>query len=150
MWPSFSLWAWRILKIRSCLRRPLAPGISSVRAMRLSSVMFFSFNSEMVIFTYGSNSGRGLSGKESCWSKQVRRVEEGSKRPRAGPRLCCAALLDLRSFRCCGGCSRRALVVEADQNLIGGVLEARVWLVQLARCLGGQLTQCVTILNVGK
>ena len=53
MWPSFSLWAWRILKIRSCLRRPLVPGISRVRAMRLSSVMFFSFSSAMVMFTCG-------------------------------------------------------------------------------------------------
>src|ERR1035438_4165980 len=53
MCPSFSLCAWRILKIRSCLRRPLAPGISRVRAMRLSSVMFFSLSSAMVMFTCG-------------------------------------------------------------------------------------------------
>src|SRR5271165_6316296 len=53
MWPSFSLCAWRILKIRSCLRRPLAPGRSSWRAILVNSVMFFSFNSEIVIVTYG-------------------------------------------------------------------------------------------------
>src|SRR5438105_6680831 len=54
MCPSFSLWACRILKIRSCLRSPLAPGSSRERAMRVSSVMFFSFSSAMVMITYGS------------------------------------------------------------------------------------------------
>src|SRR5271165_3998114 len=49
MWPSFSLWAWRILKIRSCLRMPLAPGRSRVRAILVNSVMFFSLSSAMVI-----------------------------------------------------------------------------------------------------
>src|SRR5277367_3368839 len=64
MWPSFSLCAWRILKIRSCLRRPLAPGISSVRAMRLSSVMFFSLSSEMVIFYLQVGCDGGVARKE--------------------------------------------------------------------------------------
>src|SRR5258708_39918168 len=49
MWPSFSLCAWRILKIRSCLRMPLAPGRSRVRAILVNSVMFFSLSSAMVI-----------------------------------------------------------------------------------------------------
>src|ERR1700722_20170158 len=82
MWPSFSLWAWRILKIRSCLRRPLAPGISRVRAMRLSSVIFFSFNSEMVIFTYGGKLWRGLPGRNlasvsgfDCLGKAVAKAQ---------------------------------------------------------------------------
>src|SRR5215470_15022034 len=39
--------------MRSCLRRPLAPGRSRVRAIFVSSVMFFSFSSAIVIFTYG-------------------------------------------------------------------------------------------------
>src|SRR4051812_47882215 len=39
--------------MRSCLRSPLAPGSSSERAMRVSSVMFFSFSSAMVMITYG-------------------------------------------------------------------------------------------------
>ena len=39
--------------MRSCLRRPLAPGSSRVRAILVSSVMFFSFSSEIVMFTYG-------------------------------------------------------------------------------------------------
>src|SRR5580692_10115747 len=49
MCPSFSLCACRILKIRSCLRSPLAPGSSKVLAILVSSVMFFSFNSAMVM-----------------------------------------------------------------------------------------------------
>src|ERR1700734_3540901 len=49
MWPSFSLCACRILKMRSCLRSPLAPGSSKVLAILVSSVMFFSFNSAMVM-----------------------------------------------------------------------------------------------------
>src|ERR1700733_5252484 len=49
MCPSFSLCAWRILKIRSCLRSPLAPGSSKDRAILVSSVMFFSLSSAMVI-----------------------------------------------------------------------------------------------------
>src|SRR5262245_27883681 len=53
MCPSFSLWACRILKMRSCLRMPLAPGRSRARAILVSSVMFFSFSSAIVIVTYG-------------------------------------------------------------------------------------------------
>src|SRR3984957_1793661 len=49
MCPSFSLCACRILKMRSCLRSPLAPGSSKVLAILVSSVMFFSFNSAMVM-----------------------------------------------------------------------------------------------------
>src|SRR5260221_12783550 len=48
-----SLCACRILKIRSCLRRPLALGRSRARAILVSSVIFFSFSSAIVIFTYG-------------------------------------------------------------------------------------------------
>src|SRR5205823_6774223 len=35
--------------MRSCLRRPLAPGSSRVRAILVSSVMFFSLSSAIVI-----------------------------------------------------------------------------------------------------
>src|SRR6202041_1659207 len=49
MWPSFSLWACKILKIRSCLRRALVPAISRPRASLPSSAMLFSFNSEIVM-----------------------------------------------------------------------------------------------------
>jgi hypothetical protein len=40
--------------------------------MRLSSVIFFSFNSEMVIFTYGRKLWRGLPGRNLAGVKQVR------------------------------------------------------------------------------
>src|SRR5664279_6525624 len=50
MCPSFSLCACRILKIKSCLRSPLAPGSSKDRAILVSSVIFFSFSSAIVIF----------------------------------------------------------------------------------------------------
>src|SRR3954463_2667903 len=49
MWPSFSLCACRILKMRSCFRKPLAPGKSKDRAILVSSVIFFSLSSAMVI-----------------------------------------------------------------------------------------------------
>src|SRR5208282_414367 len=52
MCPSFSLCACRILKMRSCLRSPLAPGSSKDRAILVSSVIFFSLSSAMVIFAY--------------------------------------------------------------------------------------------------
>src|SRR5580698_5266852 len=38
--------------MRSCLRRPLAPGSSKDRAILVSSVIFFSLSSAMVICTY--------------------------------------------------------------------------------------------------
>src|ERR1039458_6639239 len=61
MCPSFSLCACKILKMRSCLRSPLAPGSSKDRAILVSSVIFFSFSSAMVIFTYVDFLREGLS-----------------------------------------------------------------------------------------
>src|ERR1035438_2758432 len=93
MWPSFSLCACRILKMRSCLRIPLAPGRSKVLAILVNSVMFFSFSSAMVMIhlnprtrTYslvsagdflkegdagktGQEGGAGLSSPPLCLSK---------------------------------------------------------------------------------
>src|SRR5581483_517933 len=46
MSPSFSAWAWRILKISSCLRSPLMFWTFISRAMVLSSGMLFSFSSD--------------------------------------------------------------------------------------------------------
>src|SRR5260370_13328167 len=60
MCPSFSLCACRILKMRSCLRSPLAPGSSKDRAILVSSVMFFSFSSAMVIGTYVDDFSGGI------------------------------------------------------------------------------------------
>src|SRR5271154_4802416 len=98
--------------MRSCLRRPLAPGISRVRAMRLSSVIFFSFNSEMVIFTYGGSCGgvyrAGILLVLSRFECLGKRVCRG---PEQGRALGCAALLELGCFRCCYGRCRRAFMV---------------------------------------
>jgi hypothetical protein len=38
--------------------------------------MFFSFNSEIVIFTYGRKLLEGFIGKESCWFEQVSSLSE--------------------------------------------------------------------------
>src|SRR5580692_10093973 len=86
MCPSFSLWACRILKMRSCLRRPLAPGSSRDRAMRVNSVMFFSLSSEIVMFTYG-DFAEGRAGGT---------YEEGAK---GATRLCSAPLAFGSSLR---------------------------------------------------
>jgi hypothetical protein len=56
-----------------------------VRAMRLSSVIFFSFNSDMVIFTYGRKLWRGLSGRNLAGVKQVQiSRERGCRGPKQG------------------------------------------------------------------
>src|SRR5580698_10483094 len=49
MCPSFSLCACRILKMRSCLRRPLVPAMSRPRASLPSSAILCSFSSEIVM-----------------------------------------------------------------------------------------------------
>src|SRR2546430_17471364 len=60
MWPSFSLCAWRILKIKSCFRSPLAPGRSKDRAILVNSVIFFSLSSAMVIGHLRGDFQRGV------------------------------------------------------------------------------------------
>ena len=39
--------------------------------------------------------------------------------------------------------------LEAIKDFVGGVLQTGVGLVQLASCLGGELTQLVTVVDVG-
>src|SRR6202451_1117222 len=90
MWPSFSLCAWRILKIRSCLRSPLAPGKSKVLAILVSSVMFFSFNSAMVMYHLNPRSPKlvRLSAVVSVRGRfSKRRVTQG-RQHQAGRRGC--------------------------------------------------------------
>src|SRR5229473_4130789 len=97
MCPSFSLCACRILKMRSCLRSPLAPGSSKDRAILVSSVIFFSLSSAMVIFTYvdfffgrdcRSSSGDGIAlppcGHTAEPLKQLAVVPRQSSRVRSG------------------------------------------------------------------
>src|SRR5512146_2668912 len=135
MWPSFSLCAWRILKIRSCLRRPLAPGRSSDRAMRVSSVMFFSLSSAMVMFTYGIGFQRGV-------------YEDKQYAPnghRAGnPILCSAALRFCNMFRF----GQHLLPIRARnpvQDFVHGLLDPGVGPVKLTRGLGCKLAEHIPV-----
>src|ERR1700757_3967388 len=96
MWPSFPLCACRILKMRSCLRIPLAPGRSKVLAILVNSVMFFSFSSAMVmihlnpctsaysVVSTGDFQRRGLR-KDTHNAGEERRA--GLNRPAVVPRL---------------------------------------------------------------
>src|SRR5271163_946568 len=109
--------------MRSCLRRPLAPGSSRVRAMRVNSVMFFSFNSEIVMFTYG-----GICRKAGP-------EDSAGKRAKGAARLSCAPLpfgsgLRFQDYILPFG------IGNTVQHFVGGVLNARVGLVELAGCLG--------------
>src|SRR5438477_10378664 len=134
MWPSFSLCACRILKIRSCLRSPLAPGKSSVRAMRVSSVMFFSLSSAMVMFTYGEIFKGGQ--KTCCALLPERRAWEA---------LLCSPTLRLCNFF---RFSQDLLPVsnsDAVQYLVHSFLDAGIGPVKSAGGLGGKLTQHIPV-----
>src|SRR5262245_29396449 len=119
--------------MRSCFRNPLAPGRSKDRAILVSSVMFFSLSSAMVI--------RHLRGDF------LRRVRKGDSSlvGRTGgtdlssPPLCLAKMLRLgkHSLALRGG--------NAIQHFIHGFLNAGVGLVKFARRLGRELTQHVTV-----
>src|SRR5271165_6510123 len=132
MCPSFSLCAWRILKMRSCLRRPLAPGRSRARAILVSSVMFFSLSSEMVMFTYEGIVQRG-------------RPEGSAGGPRrSATRLRSAPLGFGSSFRF----EHHGLAVgisNAMQHLVSRILDTSVGTMESPRCLGSQLAQHVTV-----
>src|SRR3954468_13482806 len=133
MWPSFSLCACRILKIRSCLRSPLAPGRSSVRAIRVSSVMFFSFNSAMVMFTYGifkkernrsvaRKFGGGFGAPDTALSDVARR----GCRPQSGPAHAPHLLMLEKTPRCNGGVVRRELERSSIMQRDGAVRQLQI------------------------
>src|SRR5271169_4717594 len=109
MCPSFSLCACKILKIRSCLRSPLAPGSSKVLAILVSSVMFFSFNSAMVMICPGKTTQLNPCTKThslvASGDFQKRRVFGEDNKHRAGgqgclssPPLCLSKILRLRQY----------------------------------------------------
>src|SRR5258707_11543314 len=81
MWPSFSLCAWRILKIRSCLRNPLAPGKSKDRAILVSSVIFFSLSSAMVINHLREDFSKGGTQKRRIHRRGRKEGEKTQPRP---------------------------------------------------------------------
>src|SRR2546425_8656426 len=131
MCPSFSLWAWRILKMRSCLRSPLAPGRSRDRAILVSSVIFFSLSSAMVIITYRRFS-RGDTGED---------LHRGSSRRGwlGSPPLRLGHILRL-------GKNRLPLrACNPIQHFVHSFLDAGIGLVKLASCLGRKLTQHITV-----
>jgi hypothetical protein len=65
-------------------------------------------------------------------------------------RLSCATPLLRRFLRLRGDWHRRTgvSVVEPDQDIVCGVLQTGVRLMQLARCLAGQLAQLVPVGHV--
>src|SRR5580692_10927129 len=80
MWPSFSLWAWRILKMRSCLRRPEVPAMSKPRASFVSSAILCSLSSEIVIDLPGFRGGIwNLGGGLPGGSATPNLLEKGSR-----------------------------------------------------------------------
>src|SRR5205823_141648 len=148
MCPSFSLWACRILKIRSCLRSPLAPGSSRERAMRVSSVMFFSFSSAMVMITYGSCTKGGkrkfrenfLKTCEGSWGKFAARARGGG--------CLSSPPLRLELFFCRTHYSIWVVSsTNAGQDVVHCFLNSGVGLVKLASGLRSHLTQEVTVLH---
>src|SRR6266446_191240 len=130
MCPSFSLCACRILKMRSCLRSPLAPGSSKDRAILVSSVIFFSLSSAMVIFTYVDDFLRdGL----LCRRAGTRRSCLSSSP------LCFGKVLgfaqDVMTFR----------IGDLVKYIVHGFLNAGIRLMKLARCLRGQLAKHIPV-----
>src|ERR1700730_5347807 len=123
MWPSFSLCAWRILKIRSCLRSPLAPGKSNDRAILVSSVIFFSLSSAMVINHLRGDFVGGYAKREGSISGAEGGPNLGS------PPLC---LSTMSRF----GQTRLPLRARNPiQDLVHGLLDSGVGLVKLTGSL---------------
>src|SRR6266404_6223703 len=133
MWPSFSLWAWRILKIRSCLRNPLAPGRSKDRAILVSSVIFFSLSSAMVINHLREDFSKG-------GTKQRRIHRRAGRRAKLrGPPLCLSEMFRL-------GQNRLPLrACNPIQDFVHGLLDSGVGLVKLTGSLRCKLTEHITV-----
>ena len=113
MWPSFSLCAWRILKMRSCLRRPLAPGRSSGASYfgKLGDVLFFEFRDGHVHLRRDMAEG------------QAGRIGRGTRR--SATRLCSAPLSLGSSLRF----YHQVLAIgisDAMQHLVGRILDTGV------------------------
>src|SRR5215470_4819530 len=135
MCPSFSLCACRILKIRSCLRRPLAPGSSKDRAILVSSVMFFSFSSAMVIFTYRI----GFLGRDSLRMSSFAAVR-GTRRGRlSSPPLRLGKVFRL---------AQNVLPLgfgDPVKHFVHGFLNTGIGLVKPARRLRSELAQHIAV-----
>src|SRR5271157_4036405 len=139
MCPSFSLCACRILKMRSCLRSPLAPGSSNDRAILVSSVIFFSFSSAMVIGTYVDDFLReGLSFSLAGMGLLCRRAGTRRSCLSSSP-LCFGKVLgfaqDVMTFR----------IGDFVKDIVHGFLNAGVRLMKFARCLRGKLAKHILV-----
>src|SRR5579859_3711996 len=136
MWPSFSLWASRILKIRSCLRSPLAPGRSKDRAILVSSVIFFSFSSAMVIIQFTCE---GIFSKGGYTEKTWPITGQAAGLVLRSPPLSLGEVFRFRQnrlpFRTC----------DLVQNLVHGFLDSGVGLVKLTGSLGCKLAKHITV-----
>src|SRR5215467_8477912 len=136
MWPSFSLWACRILKIRSCLRMPLAPGRSSVRAILVNSVMFFSLSSAMVM---SSPARRIRNYREGVWEIGYYKAGGLGCLVLSSPPLCLNKMFGFGQNRLLlGACN-------PIQNLVHGLLDSGIRLVKLACSLGGKLAEHIPV-----
>src|ERR1700760_3919043 len=146
MWPSFSLCACRILKMRSCLRIPLAPGRSKVLAILVSSVMFFSFSSAMgmihlnpctsaySVVSTGDFQRRGLR-KDAFTQRQAGRAGLVL----SSPPLCLGNVLWFRQNRL------PLRVSDPIQHAVHGFLDSCARPVEFPRGLGGKLAKHITI-----
>src|SRR3984957_9550930 len=133
MWPSFSLCAWRILKIRSCFRNPLAPGKSKDRAILVSSVIFFSLSSAMVINHLREDFSKG--------GTQQRRIH---RRGRGGGKISSPPLCLSGKFRL--GQNRLPLrACNPVQDLVHGLLDSGIGLVKLSGSLRCKLTEHIPV-----
>src|ERR1700689_700830 len=145
MWPSFSLCACRILKIKSCLRIPLAPGRSKVLAILVNSVMFFSFSSAMVMIhlnpctraSFSSVNGRFSKGGDAGKTQKVQGRKAGLGL--SSPPLCLSKILWFR---------QNILPLRAGdpvQHTVHRFLDSGAGPMELPRGLGGKLTKHITI-----
>src|SRR5271165_1179818 len=149
MWPSFSLCACRILKIRSCLRSPLAPGSSKVLAILVSSVMFFSFNSAIVMIDPRNDSPKPghlnvfVSALSGDFQRRVFREDKNTGQEGgavlSSPPLCLSKILRLRQ----NILSLRAR--DPIQHPVHCFLDSGAGPVELPRGLGGELAKHITI-----
>src|SRR5277367_487625 len=145
MWPSFSLCACSILKIKSCLRIPLAPGRSKVLAILVSSVMFFSFSSAMVMIHLNPcTRASSVVSTGDFFQRRGRREDASGTRQEGGaglssPPLCLSKILWFRQY---------ILPLRASdpvQHNIHRFLDSGAGPMELPRGLGGKLTQHITI-----
>src|SRR5436305_5635867 len=140
--------------MRSCLRRPLAPGRSRVRAIFVSSVMFFSFSSAIVIYspTGVFNLDRRDLRRMIFWARTSKCLGNPEDPPGGNPAGFQESLLCSPALRFCNPFCRNVDhriglfgLAYTHQNVIHGVLNAGVGLVELASRLGDQLAKQIPV-----